>query len=297
MNRLPFFLGVCCLFLTSSCDLHSKKNIEPATALEVNNIVLPTGTLDTAIETENEKLEDDQSPKVFQKANTDWDKKMIKTGTLNIQADIYQQYDKTLRVVVQQWGGYIASEKENATEDKKENAVTIKVPVQYFDDAMQQLSAGKGKVMDKEITTSDVTGEYADTRARMEAKKRTRMRYVDILQKAKKVQDVLDVEKEINAMQEDIEATEARVNYLQHSAAYSTIHLTYYQLLRPRAKDTPPGFAQRIWSALLFGAKGLSELILVLVALWPLWIVGVVAIWLVRRGMMRNKTKLSHAKL
>ena len=274
-----------------------QKNIEPAAALEINNIALPPGTLDTAIVREDEKLEDDQSPIVFQKANTDWDKKMIKTGKLNIHTEIYQQYDKIVRDVVQQWGGYIASEKENASEDRKENAVTIKVPVQYFDDAMQQLSAGKGKIMDKEITTSDVTGEYADTRARMEAKKRSRMRYVDILQKAKKVQDVLDVEKEINATQEDIEAAEARVNYLKHSAAYSTIHLTYYQLLRPSAKDTSPGFAQRIWSALSFGAKGLTELILVLVALWPLWIVGVAAIWMVRRGMMRNKTKLSHAKL
>jgi len=297
MSRLPLFTGAFYLLLTSSCDWQSKKNIEPTAELHFANIAPSAGMLDTAIAVENEKFEDDQSPIVIQQANTDWEKKIIKTGTLNIQADNYLQYDKTVRLAVQQWGGYIASEKENATEDRKENTVTVKVPVQHFDDAMQQLSAGKGKVMDKEIATSDVTGEYADTRARMEAKKRIRTRYVDILQKANKVQDVLDVEKEINAMQEDIEAAEARTNYLQHSATYSTIHLTYYQLLHPRADDTPPGFAQRIWSALSFGAKGLSEFILVLVALWPLWVFGIVAIWIVRgRMMMRNKTKLFDAK-
>lgn len=292
MNPYTLLAGAFCMLLAVSCRSHSQK--QTAQAVQVENIAARFGVMDTAMVPGDENRGEDQAPPIKLQNDKDWDKKIVKTGTLNIEAGNYIQYDKSMRQAVRQWGGYIAAEKENATDDRKENVVTIKVPVQYFGDAMQQLSASKGKVIGKEITTEDVTGEFVDTRARMEAKKQVRLRYVDILQKAKNVAEVLAVEKEINAMQEEIEAAAGRVNYLQHSAAYSTIELTYYQILNI---DAPPGYLQRIWSALSEGGKGASEFLIALLTLWPLWILGLLISWIIRKAMtMRNRAKISAAK-
>lgn len=292
MNRYTLLVGAFYMLLTVSCRSHSQK--QTAQAVQMENIPSSSGVMDTAMVPANENRGEDRAPQIPLQNNKDWDKKIVKTGTLNIEAGNYIQYDKSIRQAVGQWGGYIAAEKENATDDRKENVVTIKVPVQYFDDAMQQLSATKGKVIDKEITTADVTGEFVDTRARMEAKKQVRLRYVDILHKAKNVAEVLAVEKEINGMQEEIEAAAGRRNYLQHSAAYSTIELTYYQILNI---DVPPGFIQRIWLALSEGGKGASEFLIALLTLWPLWVLGLLISWIIRKGMAtRNRSKISAAK-
>ncbi len=66
---------------------------------------------------------------------------------------------------------YVAGETENSSDYKIENSMVIKIPVQYFDEAVQELSTQSGKLLVKQINTQDVTTEFIDTRARMEAKK------------------------------------------------------------------------------------------------------------------------------
>ncbi|HET9826268.1 MAG TPA: DUF4349 domain-containing protein [Chitinophagaceae bacterium] len=51
------------------------------------------------------------------------------------------------------------------------------------------------------------------------------------------MQDILNVQNEINGIQEDIEAAAGRIEYLSHSSSYSTINLTYFQILDASAKN------------------------------------------------------------
>jgi hypothetical protein len=222
--------------------------------------------------------------------NTDWDKKIIKTGTLAIETDNYQQYNNQIHQLVKTWEAYIAGEQENSSDYKIENVLTIKIPVQYFDEAVLQLSSSApGKLLTKQVTAQDVTAEYSDTRARMETKKRIRLRYLDMLQKAKNMEEVLQVEREINALQEQIEGGEGRIKYLGHSAAYSTIHLTFFQVLNVKAADAEkPSFGTRMLAAMTDGLWWFGELIILLFTLWPVWI-GLGSIILVVRQIKKIK--------
>ena len=222
-------------------------------------------------------------------ANTDWDKKIIKTGTLTIETDNYNKYNNQIHLLVKKWEAYIASEEENSSDYKIENSITIKIPVQYFDEAVQQISSSlPGKLLGKQITAQDVTAEYVDTRARMESKKRIRLRYLDMVQKAKNMEEVLQVEREINSMQEQIEAGEGRIRYLGHSSAYSTIQLTFFQVLNPKAIDPEkPSFGARMFAAMSYGLWWFGELIILLFTLWPIWI-GLGAIVLMIRRIKKT---------
>ena len=225
------------------------------------------------------------SPEQSPAANPDWDKKIIKHGTLSVEVKDYAKFDALAHNVVKQLGGYVANEEQNESDYKIENSLTVKVPVAMFDEAIQALAPGKEKILVKKITAQDVTGEVVDTKSRLEAKREVRLRYLELLRQAKKMDDILQVQQEINEIQENIEAAAGRVQYLTHAAAYSTIELSYFQVLDPKAvdKETPPGFGEKILIGLTAGLTWIGDLLVLLVTLWPLWAAVAALWWLYRK--------------
>ena len=112
-----------------------------------------------------------------------------------------------------------------------ENRIKIKVPVNQFQDLMTAINNSSEKIVDKQVSSEDVTTEVIDTKSRIEAKKKIRQRYIDLLQQAKTMAEILSIQAEINGVQEQIEMAEGRVEYLTHSSAYSTLDLYYFQYL------------------------------------------------------------------
>lgn len=221
----------------------------------------------------------------------DWDKKIIKTANLQVEVADYKKYNVLVRAAIKAAGGYVANEEQNESEYKIENTVTLKVPVDQFDEAVAALTPGQEKIRMKKITAEDVTGEVVDTRSRLEAKKQVRLRYLDLLRQAKNMEEILQVQNDINDLQENIEAAVGRVQYLMHSAAFSTIQLSFYQVLNPTAvnNDVPPGFGKRVLDGLGAGLAWIGELLILLVTLWPLWAVVAILWWLVRKYRLIKK--------
>ena len=221
----------------------------------------------------------------------DWDKKIIKTANLNLEVKDYNAYNTSLRDKLKQFGGYIAQEEQSQSEYKIENTITIKIPVDQFDDAVNSISSNVKELNEKKITSEDVTTEVIDTRSRLEAKKQVRLRYLDLLKQAKNMEEILRVQSEINGIQEQIESAAGRMEYLQHSSSFSTIHLTYYQVLNEAAIDPDkPSFATRITNAFQFGWNWIGELSIGLISLWPilLLIFGVIIFY---KRSKRPRTK------
>jgi len=114
----------------------------------------------------------------------------------------------------------------------------------------------------------------------MEARKKVRDRYLELLKQAKNMAEVLQVQTEINNTQEEVEGAAGRIAYLGHSAAYSTINISFYQVLNPSAVEPrSPTYGERIVSSFSEGLKWIAELFIMLISLWPLWI-GLVFLWL-----------------
>jgi len=218
----------------------------------------------------------------------DWDKKIIKNATLELEVKEGNSYYKNLREQVKRFGGYIAQEEQNESEYKLENRLVIKVPVDQFDLAVAGLSDQVEKIHQRNISSEDVTGQIVDTRSRLEAKKQVRLRYLELLNQARTMPDILSVQSEINGIQEEIETATGRVQWLGNAAAYSTINLTYFQVLNEKAKDESPSFGSRLIHAFKNGGQWFLELLIGLVAIWPLLLGGTVAAILVRRAFKRK---------
>ena len=216
--------------------------------------------------------------------NADWDKKIIRSAMINVEADDFKKYNTQVHELIAKWEGYIAREEESKSDNRITNLLTIKVPVSRFDEAVNTLSTLKGKILVKQISSEDVSAEVIDVRTRVEAKKRIRLRYLDMLQKARNIEEIIQVEREINQVQEQIEAAEGRLNYLTHTTSYSTIELTFYQVLDPKAIDEEDsGFARRLLIALNEGLKLVGNVLIFFATLWPLWLIAIIAIFIIRR--------------
>ncbi len=201
----------------------------------------------------------------------DWDKKIIKTASLRLEVKDYNVFAISLREKIKEFGGYIAQEEQIQSEYKIENSLSIKVPVDQFDDAIAQISSKAETVNEKKIISQDVTAEFVDTRSRIEAKKQVRLRYMDLLKQAKNMEEILNVQSQINGIQEQIESGEGRIEYLGHSSVFSTINLTYYQILNASAIDNEkPSFSTELNHAFRNGWSWMGDLFVGLVSIWPL---------------------------
>lgn len=275
---------VCLAFLSMllSCNRENKAKDETDNTVTLSDVAMapeqkneekkepqiPVGTLQQQVTTDSTVQ---QVPLNKPAANPDWDKKIIKTATLKLEVKDFKGYNDNVHKTVKQFGGYIAQEEQNLTDEKSETVISIKVPVDQFETMMNQLPGADVKVLERKINTEDVTGEVVDTKSRLEAKKQMCLKYLEFLKQSKNMEEVLQVQNEINSIQEEIESAAGRIGFLSHQSSYSTINLTFFQPLAGYTPtDNTPTFFTRISQAFKTGASWITDLFVGLISIWPL---------------------------
>jgi hypothetical protein len=248
-----------------------------------------------ALPYQNDKIEETKNKepnKPKEPVNVDWDKKIIKTADIALQVKNYTSFNNSIHSKVKNYGAYIASEEQSQTDGGVQNSISIKVPVDQFENLLNSFNNEAVTIVEKKISTQDVTGEVVDTKARVEAKKQVRNRYIDLLKQAKNMKEILEVQQEINGIQEDIESGAGRVNFLTHNAAFSTINLRYFQYNSgSNTIDNKPNFLTQFKEAFEQGVTIVSNLLLFFTSIWPIIIVGVIA-WFVYKKIKPTSTKV-----
>lgn len=238
----------------------------------------------------DEKMEDqgqDQQPgkKPFyppSQANPDWDRSIIRTANMETEVKDLKAYSTSVRTMIRQLGGYVAAE-EFAMDDYRKNAsITLKVPVQSFEEAVNKVSEQSVAVHKIRVQSEDVSAEIIDIKARLEVRSTTRDRYIQLMKGASNMEDLLKVQSEVNAIQEEIEAGKNRANYLAHASAMSTIHLTCYQEIKPAPVEVEEP-ENRIKSAFLTGWSIMTSVLIGLLSIWPLLLLIILLYLLFRK--------------
>lgn len=288
------YMACLAILLSIACNSTEKKQlITEAASVQIQEAE-PVAADTTQTGTDDIQNEIATAPKQTTATFQDWDKKLIKTANITIETGNYQRFDVGIRNSLKRYGAYIASEEQASSDYKKENQITIKVPVAYFESLLISFDSDSNRIIQKTVNTADVGAEMYDSKLRIEARKKIRERYVQLLQQAKKMDDILKVEQEINNIQEELESASGRLNYLTHQTAYSTIHLTYYTLVvaSPQA-EKPNAFWDRLKEGFADGGNILVEIILIAIRLWPLILTGIIIGLVWKRKKLRIIKKQS----
>lgn len=166
--------------------------------------------------------------------------------------------------------------------------VTLRIPKQHFDAFINDLSKGVAYFDRKEISAQDVSEEFVDLEARLKAKQTLENRYLELLSKANKVSEILEIEKELANIREEIEAKQGRLQYLQNRVSMSTISIEMYTE-KPQGTGTTVSYGSKMWNALKSGFNGLSSFFLGILYVWPFILILAIVFFIIRRKLRRKK--------
>ena len=188
-----------------------------------------------------------------------------------------------LDTLVRANGGYLSAATETREDGEWRQQMTIRVRPARFHALMAALN-GLGTVEEKKLTTDDITAQHADVAARLATKRAVEKRYVDLLTRAKKISEILEIEGKIGEVREEIESTESRLKTMDDEVGYSTIALACYQIIPQTVPDAPVvSFASRVVESFYTGWTIITSLFIGLVAIWPFLLLAPLGWWALRR--------------
>jgi len=151
---------------------------------------------------------------------------IITTGNLDIVVDDTEESVAQLAAMAETLGGWVVSSNIYQTNEAKAGNVTLRIPAESFDEAVAQAKAMATEVRSESSNSDDVTEEYVDLNARLENLEATADRVRSFLDDARRVEDALAVNQELSRLEGEIEAMKGRIQYLEQSAAFSTLSVS-----------------------------------------------------------------------
>lgn len=103
---------------------------------------------------------------------------------------------------------------------------TVRVPSKNYSSFLESIRSS-GEVTSAVQTSKDVSEEYYDLKSRLRNKKRQEERLLELMHRSTgSLTQVLQVEKELARIREEIERMEGRVNFLNNQVSYSTVEIS-----------------------------------------------------------------------
>ena len=186
---------------------------------------------------------------------------VIKTGTMNLETEKYDESINQINDYVKKAGGFITNSGSSVNASgKKQGTVTIRITSEKYDVMIKDMSIF-GKVLNSQINGNDVTSEYIDLQARMNTQSELEKRLLSLLsEKTAKLTDVVEVEEKLSSVRQNIEQTQGRMKFLKNQTDFSTLTVSVYE---PSLMTTSSGggFFYEIGRGFSKGLKGFTEIL------------------------------------
>ncbi|MDQ8011179.1 MAG: DUF4349 domain-containing protein [Flavobacterium nitrogenifigens] len=215
-------------------------------------------------------------------------KKIIKNASIKFETDDLEKTFQQIQNAIKANQGSILNDSEGKDYNTLYRNITVKVPSQNFDSFIIAISKGVSFFERKDISATDVTAQYIDLTSRLKTKKKLEERYIEILQKATKVSEILEIEKQISAIREEIEAKEGELKYLENQVSLSTVTIEFYKTIAQK-EGVKISYGSKLWTAVKSGFFSLSDFLISLISVWPFVILFVVFAYFIRKRLKRRK--------
>jgi len=188
-----------CLFLLTSCETHQK-------CAAYGGYTSNGRSAESFLDANKQKMEEDK-------------RMMIYNASITVEAKNPDSVASQVSVLAKKYAGYVLSSGNSYT--------TIRIKSANLKDALNDIS-GLGKVTSKHISGADVTDEFTDYQIRLDNAEKARKRYLELLAKANTVGETLQIEKELERLNGEIDLLKGKMNRIAHLVDYSTLTV-YHQ--------------------------------------------------------------------
>ncbi|HEY9685420.1 MAG TPA: DUF4349 domain-containing protein [Coleofasciculaceae cyanobacterium] len=229
---------------------------------------------------------------------------LIKEANVTMKVDKVSEAGKRVKQLVRNLGGYITMENTTLSDEAgsyRNATLTIRLPQSNLDRFLD--AAGNvGKILSESISATDVSKELVDTEARIRNLQAEEKALQQIMNRAGKIPEVLEVSRELARVRGEIEQAQGNLNFMRSQVAYSTVNISLSENMITPAVNAKPGIVtvisntvQEAWSALYGFILGLISL-----AIWLLFFLPVVGLmlygvgWVIRWMVIRAHRNWKH---
>jgi hypothetical protein len=272
MKKLCYFFAFTILFVSCKNESENLSKMETADMAATESVSYKMA----------QPISENGSPKI--------EAKIIKTGRLRFLTSNLNESTLTITTALQKYKGSV--DNDNSGKDYNEAVfrnLTIRIPNVHFDAFIAEVSKGVRFFDVKEITATNVTEEFVDISARLKAKKALEERYLQLLSKANKISEILEIEKELAAIREEIEAKEGQLKYLQSQVSMSTVSIEMYTE-NASGNSATVSYGSKMWNAIKSGFNGISSFFIGILYLWPFILILAIIFIVWKKKWRKNKT-------
>jgi hypothetical protein len=227
----------------------------------------------------------------YDEANTE--SKIRKSGSINLTVESLEKANDGVLDILDNYNGSVVSSNESGVGNSKSISITLKVPVEYFEDLFEEVKDMKGEVDYASYYTDDVTQEYTDLQSRLKNLKATETQLVKILETADTVEDTLAVFNQLSSTRSQIEVLEGQIKYLDNQVDYS--YLTVYLSLSDVGKEVkdekwePLGVVKSAFSALVDFGIGIVDMLIWVIVFSPVILIPLALVLLIIKKRKKGK--------
>lgn len=221
--------------------------------------------------------------------DTTVEQKIIKESFLRFEtSDLDKTYQDISRYIKEN-NGYLQNDETDKGYGQFSRRLVIRIPTSGFQKVIDSISNKVAYFDTKNISATDVTEEFIDLEARLKAKRTLESRYLELLSKANNVKDILEIEKELSQIREEIEAKQGRLKYLENRVSFSTLTVEFYK--RTAESGVTVSYGSKMWNAIKGGFNGLSYFFLGILHIWPFILIIALILYFIKRRFFKKNPK------
>ncbi len=199
------------------------------------------------------------------------ERKIIRDAEINLEVASPAEGQRKLASIAEAHGGFVVTSESRQQDGDAGRAqpvevvnVQLRVPATRFEAAVAEIRAVGTRIRAEKITGKDVTEEFIDLDARLRVQRALEAQFLEIMKRADKVADALEVHSQLAGVRTEIERVEGRRRFLENQAALSTINATL-QPPAPLVGANTSGFLYGLRHAFGDGVDIAAEIILGLI--------------------------------
>ena len=233
---------------------------------------------------------------------------LIRNVSMAAETKEFDAIRKSVEDKIKELGGYIENSGISGTGKSgslRRANYTIRVPAEKLDDLISTVGSNCTVTSTNESTT-DVTLNYVDTKARLESLRVEQKQLTELLSQAKDLDSIIVLQNRLTEVRYQIESAESTLRVLENQVSYATLQLNVKEVVEIKPQEAPhvDTYGEKLAKTFKNSLKAIGEffkgLLLVIVALSPVLVVmiviAIVVLCIVFNARKKRRARAAAAK-
>jgi Domain of unknown function (DUF4349)/Putative zinc-finger len=219
------------------------------------------------------------------------------TAALSIVAKNYDEASAAIEKLAKARGGYIEKlQGSSQSGNSRSLSASLRVPANQLDAFLADLRQ-LGHIESDSLSNEEVSAQYVDLQARLKVAQATERRLVELLgSRTGRLEDVLDVERELARVRSEIESMQGQSALMLHQVSYATVQVELSEEYHEKL-HSDSSIGTKLHNAFVGGLQNLQDAILGVLIFFlnyglaiVFWLVVIlIPAWLLRRFFLRRR--------